>query len=88
MIFKTNVIKFTLLTFLLIAVILITIILAESPNFRDVDFKLLPNSSSNLVPKSIKETNSTGGFSLTPTAAAQQPNPNFIGNQQQSEFEM
>ena len=80
--FTSNAVKLTSLTFFLIAIVLITIILAESP--KDVDLKLLPNSPSNLVPKSIKETNSTGGFNLKPTAAAQQPNPNYLGNQQQS----
>jgi len=77
MIFRSNVVKFTSLTFLVIALVLITIILAESPNLKDVDFKLLPNNSSKLVPHS-KQTNS----SLEPTTAAQQPNPNYNQPQQ------
>lgn len=73
---KSNVVKFTSFSFIVIALVLITLILAESPK---VDLKLLPNSSSNLVPKSIKENNSTGGLNLIPTAdAQQQPNPNSI----------
>ena len=70
--FRSDIIKVASLTALLIAVVLITIIIAESPNLRDVDLKLLPNnSSSKLVPKPSREE---------PAPAAQQPNPNYLGN--------
>ena len=68
--FRSDIVKVVSLTALLIAVVLITIILAESPNLRDVDLKLLPNNSSKLVPKPSREE---------PAPAAQQPNPNYLG---------
>lgn len=82
---RSNIVKLTSFSFLVIALVLITLILADSP--KVIDFKLLPNSSNSLVPKSIKENNSTGGLNLIPTADAQQPNPNAINypnNQLQS----
>lgn len=70
--FRSDMIKIASLTALLIAIVLITIIIAESPNLRDVDLKLLPNNSSRkLVPKPSREE---------PAPAAQQPNPNYLGN--------
>ena len=70
--FRSDLIKVASLTTILIAIVLITIIIAESPNLRDVDLKLLPNNiSSKLVPKPSREE---------PAPAAQQPNPNYLGN--------